>query len=64
MSLGRTLILLGVLIALSPFVGLPYSYLAWVLPLLGLVVVATGVASFKKRPREALSPEHEAVSTP
>lgn len=37
MSREGIVIILGVLVALSPFVGLPYYVLAWVLPILGLV---------------------------
>ncbi len=35
----RILSILGVLIAGVPFVGLPYSWLMWILPVLGLAVV-------------------------
>lgn len=42
MSKRTTLILLGLLIVITPFVGLPYSYLMWVLPILGLLVAYLG----------------------
>lgn len=52
MSRVSTLILLGVLIALSPFLGLPLSILMWVLPILGLMVLLTGVSLRARRVRK------------
>jgi hypothetical protein len=50
------LILLGVFIALSPFVGLPYSWLMWFVLVLGLLVIAQGISLRAKKqkapPRE------------
>ncbi len=46
MSRESVLILCGLLVAFSPFSGLPVSWLAWLLPILGAVVIAVGV-SFK-----------------
>lgn len=37
------LILLGILVVLSPFAGLPLSILSWILPVLGLLIVLIGV---------------------
>lgn len=42
MSAHRILILLGILIALAPFIGVPLSFLRWLLPLLGLGIGAVG----------------------
>ncbi len=54
MSRESTLILFGVLVALSPFIGLPYIWLMWILPILGILVIVLGVALRAKRsaPRE------------
>ena len=43
MSRESILIALGVLIALTPYSGLPLSILAFVLPVLGLLVGAIGM---------------------
>lgn len=50
MSRERLLMLLGILILVSPYVGLPLSILAWVLPLLGGIVLGIG-ASYAMRKR-------------
>ena len=42
MSFEATLILLGVLIAILPFVGIPYSWLMWFILLLGIAVAGVG----------------------
>lgn len=55
MSREKTLLLLAILIALSPFVGLPYSVLMWVVPILALLVAVVGA-----RPRSRVAPPHEA----
>lgn len=36
---NRIFIVFGILVALSPFVGLPYSWLAVLLPVLGALIV-------------------------
>jgi len=43
MTTESTLILLGILTALVPFLGLPYAWLLWTVPLLGLFIAGTGV---------------------
>jgi hypothetical protein len=43
MSRETTLIILALLTILSPFVGLPYSWLMVVVPLLGVGVLALGI---------------------
>ncbi|HEV7121512.1 MAG TPA: hypothetical protein VGN56_01645 [Candidatus Paceibacterota bacterium] len=50
MSRERLLMLLGILVLVSPFVGLPLSLLAWVLPVLGGLVLGIG-ASYAMRKR-------------
>ncbi len=42
MSKEGTLITIGVVVVLSPFLGLPHSWLAWILPLCGLAVLLVG----------------------
>jgi len=44
MSRESVLILLGVLTVFAPFSGLPVSWLAWILPVLGVCVVIIGVS--------------------
>ena len=43
MSLQALLIVIGLLIASSPFVGLPHAWLTWIGLLLGLAVAVIGV---------------------
>jgi TRAP-type C4-dicarboxylate transport system permease small subunit len=38
------LVVLGVVIAISPFVGLPLSWLMYILPILGLLIVVIGIS--------------------
>ena len=51
MSRPILLIILGVLIALTPYSGVPLSILSIVLPLLGLAVIAVGVLERVERKR-------------
>ena len=44
MSKESTLLLLGVLIVLAPFLGLPYAWLMVVLPVCGVGIVALSIA--------------------
>lgn len=44
-----SLIALGALIFVSPFLGLPYSWLMFILPVLGLVVVAIAISLRMRR---------------
>ncbi|MEK9160520.1 MAG: hypothetical protein AAB440_00590 [Patescibacteria group bacterium] len=62
MSRARTLILLGVLVGLSPFLGLPMWLLMWVLPILGLMVLLTGLSLRTRRMREEPQPPAPAPS--
>ncbi|MDB5190408.1 MAG: hypothetical protein JWN49_734 [Parcubacteria group bacterium] len=42
MSRESILMILGILVAISPWSGLPLSILAWILPLLGLAITFIG----------------------
>ncbi len=58
----RMLIILGVLIALAPYLGLPYGWLMFLLPLLGIIVLSLGLSLRIKRraPLADETPSHEA----
>jgi TRAP-type C4-dicarboxylate transport system permease small subunit len=60
MSRVSTLILLGVLVFLSPFLGLPLSWLFWILPILGIAIVVAGLSLRQSRVRA----EMRASATP
>jgi len=51
MSRTTTLVILGILIFLTPFSGLPLSWLSWILPILGLAVVVSGLSLRQSRVR-------------
>lgn len=51
MNSPRALVLLGILTALSPFIGLPYSWLRVLLPILGIVIVVVAFRVRAIRPR-------------
>lgn len=53
------LMVLGALVALSPFSGLPLAILTWILPVLGLIAVAIGF-SYRTRAPKVQEPVHEA----
>ncbi len=53
MSNGTLLIILGVLVALTPFSGLPGYILEFLLPTLGIMVVVIG---YLLRPRRTSNP--------
>lgn len=59
MSRASLLILIGVLIALSPFSGLPMAWLSFALPVLGLLTLAIGI-SFRPKKSAPTNPSHEA----
>lgn len=63
MSRSLMLIILGSLITLSPFSGLPMSVLTWILPVLGLVALAIGV-SYKRQAKARPDTSHEATLEP
>ncbi len=53
MSRDRFLVLIGILIALAPFSGLPYAWLDWLLPALGVCAVIVGASYRRERGRTA-----------
>lgn len=64
MSHEGTLTLLGILVLLTPFLGLPYSWLMVILPIFGLAVMALSIL-LRARGMSRVPVEHaEAVTTP
>lgn len=59
MSRESLLVLVGILVALSPFSGLPLVWLAFITPFLGAVTVLIGF-SLASRKRNTQSPVYEA----
>ena len=55
------LIIVGVLLMLSPFIGLPLAVLMWFYLAIGLLVALVGVSLRVRRKRRALA--HEASQT-
>jgi hypothetical protein len=49
MSKEGTLITVGVLVLLTPFIGLPHSWFAWILPVLGIITLVIGQLMRKHR---------------
>lgn len=43
MSRESVLIVVGILVAISPFSGLPVSWLVWILPIMGAIVAVIGM---------------------
>lgn len=62
MSREPILILLGTLIAISPFIGMPPSWFAFFLPIAGLLVAVIGF-TLNKRKKQLASLPHETSST-
>jgi hypothetical protein len=62
MSREATLILVGVLVALSPFSGLPQGWLAVVLPFLGIVAGGIGYALRREQVLRARAEEEGAAA--
>ncbi|MDB5266094.1 MAG: hypothetical protein JWM39_807 [Parcubacteria group bacterium] len=54
MTRERLLMLLGILILVSPFVGLPLTILTWILPVLGGLTFGIG-ASYVMRKRNEMN---------
>jgi hypothetical protein len=54
MSRTTTLVILGVLVFLAPFAGLPLSWLSWLLPVLGVAVIVSGLSLRQSRVREQI----------
>lgn len=51
MSREGIIMVLGVVVILSPFVGLPYAWLFWVLPIIGIAVFALALSLRVRRQR-------------
>jgi peptidoglycan/LPS O-acetylase OafA/YrhL len=49
MSKGTILIILGALVALAPFSGLPSSWLQFILPAVGIAVIALAYSFVPKK---------------
>lgn len=64
MSKSTTLIVLGVLIFLSPFIGLPTSWLSWLLPLFGIIVGVIGYLVRMRAKQETPEVVHEVAAAP
>lgn len=60
MSKEGTLVTVGILTALSPFIGLPYSWLAWILPVLGVITLIVGYVI--RKDMIAVRPSYEVQS--
>ena len=54
------LMILGGVVILSPFLGLPLSILTWILPVLGLAILAIGF-SYRKRVPVETEANHESA---
>lgn len=60
MTRENVLILLGALVILAPFSGLPLSWLSFILPILGAGVVGIGILMRAVRRRAASVSSYEA----
>ncbi|HRH24401.1 MAG TPA: hypothetical protein PK109_02325 [Candidatus Paceibacterota bacterium] len=57
MARSSILILLGILVLLTPYLGLPYAWLMVLLPILGLCVLLIGITLRGKRRAPVIAPE-------
>ncbi len=57
MARSSILILLGALVVLTPYLGLPYSWLMALLPILGVCVILIGITLRSKRRAAVIAPE-------
>ena len=64
MSKEGTLITIGVIVVLSPFLGLPHSWLTWILPVCGAAVLLVGYFIRKEHIATVAVAESEPVSMP
>lgn len=55
MSRDRLLIIFGLLVLASPFVGLPLSVLSWVLPVLGASVALIGLSYVMRKKNQQVA---------
>lgn len=51
------LILLGILVGLTPFIGVPVAWLVWILPTLGTLIVVTSLIARHDRQARAIIQE-------
>lgn len=56
------IVVLGLATALSPFLGLPYGGLMWILPALGIVIALLAYPVRRKQAEDPAEPTHEAPS--
>ncbi|MEK7201650.1 MAG: hypothetical protein AAB737_03385 [Patescibacteria group bacterium] len=61
MSREPILIYLGVLVAVTPFIGLPLSWLSFLLPICGALIAFIGI-TLTRRKRMSTLPAHEVSS--
>ena len=61
MSRESLLVLIGILVVLSPFVGLPLTWLAVLVPVLGGMVALIGVTLVSRKGKKSIS-AHEAIA--
>lgn len=64
MNRERALIFLSVLVIISPFVGLPYSWLSLILPLLGVASVLVVLSRMRLRTKVPTPDIHEKETPP
>ena len=58
MSRESVLLVLAVLVILSPFLGVPYSWLMVLLPILGVLILGIAITLRARRSFERKEPEH------
>lgn len=51
----KTLIILGILVVLMPFFGIPISWKEWIIALLGVAIVVLGIRIRRDMPKEGAS---------
>jgi len=65
MTTARALLVIGSIVALSPYLGLPYSWLMALLPLLGLATLVIALRLFRRarmRASEAPAPPYDGTT--
>jgi cytochrome c-type biogenesis protein CcmH/NrfF len=63
MSRERLLMLIGIFVLVSPFVGLPLTILTWILPVLGGITLGIGASyAMRKRQRSNLEQHAQIIS--
>lgn len=64
MTRESILIILGVLVTVSPWSGLPLRVLAWILPVLGIAIAFTGFTLHTRAAHRAANASKEASTRP